>query len=260
MLNFPLKPTDSDVLRHIKLQAIKYVNELQDYHLRKLRYDYMNNLITFLDNIDDNWDTEVLEKGSVYYLLTLQEHIKYFLNFVPLINIKVNHRTYWTKDNTHVYAPYIHRHVGTDIENPTYYYNANAYHINVVEIFDANYKEVFQANDIMNQDKMLISRNGIVNGEYVDICKLKNVDDENGIKIELPILIPCIKFIYKIDNVEHTGYAVDSEEPTLTKLELLYDVVHKTDSVFVDNPINLTDWYYNWKTNEAVKASDSYMD
>lgn len=235
MFDFPIKTTDSKLGESLKRQAEDFINEYNDYNIRLIRYNYINSVIKFIEQSDSlaALDDNIPKNYTSLCLFYLEDHVKRLLNNTPITPIYLKGDKYWNKDNTHIYCDDIIR---IQIANTYEYFNNNAYNIRITKIIDYVHDEIFSANDIQRQEMLQIIKKDKLSNTYIEDCQITSYDNfAQPIRIPLPIIIPCVKIIYKKEDTEYTIYAVEEDEPMLKELTKWYRVSFQHDYSFNSN-------------------------
>lgn len=245
MFDITIKNTDSPFLVELKNQAIAYINEYKDNQLRCFRYLFISTFIKSCEDIIDKCKEDFSYNSGATYddtlfscFTKLENILPYLQSRTPFVFINFNDSSTWLNDKC-IYSENITR---TKKNNKYIYYNKNAYNVKVLKIYDMLNKNIYAVSDEYQQHKLyLINEDSVIDGQYIDTCEF--IKDETY--IDLPIIIPSIEVIVKINDKNQHIYAAQYNISELNLLRNYYTVDIKEDKDIVETPIHYLDIWYN---------------
>lgn len=232
-----------DVFKHDDNDSLLTHNIKRDYELaisniqNEKNKDIIDNIYRQLINVSKGFDSNIDKDMFKNIINLLSETYEY--NTTQPISLQDED----FKGNTHIIAPYIVKN-GDFIINTKAYKTINRTHYSHNDKRELTYGEsILKHFESIKNDKIYISKGGVITGEYISDARLDNLDEiVNNYIIPKTISIPVSTIFVEKDDVIKAYLVVDHREPTFKRLFSCYKMEVLIDENVKSLKLNLRNY------------------
>lgn len=212
-----------DIFKHDTNDSLLTHNIKRDYELaifniqNEQSKEIINNIYRQLINVSKGFDSNI-DKDMFKNIINLLSETYEYCTTRP-----ISLRNEDFKGISHIVATYIVKS-GDFIVNTKAYKTINRTHYSHNDKKELRYGEaILKHFESIKNDKIYISKGGVITGEYISDAKLDNLEEiVNYYVIPKTITIPVSTIFVEKDNVIKEYLVVDHREPTFKKLFSCY--------------------------------------
>lgn len=227
-----INPNDKGLVISIKREANIILNNINN---NSTEYDYnkdkFDDAITVAKAIESTNPTTGEEIESIFSIIT-KIYSKGILSNLTLKQDEFEKEFNINGNKHNIRYPYIYIN---RYDNKIY--NTNAFNCYIrAKYSHIEQKQLDCVPKIVRPDRRIyLSKGGIITGEYIRVCNIKqNIIDNHNFEVDVCIIPVCI-----ISDKDNYIYAVDHRDPSIKALQNIYEVFIDTDVIIKSNKYNL---------------------